>query len=245
MKRAIILILLLTTAAYSQQRNLAVDAAIPTPLPAPGPTFSGGSVTLTLAEYNRLMELAVRKPKTGEAAPLPFVLSRAAFKLRVEDQSLLGSVDIDGNVLEKGAIKVPLTTGLTILEARQAGKPLPLLQEGLNPCDGHQWSRALCGVAQPGRGADNRSGARLFHRAGAAGEQFPAYARSARQPRECSHRAGHHHQSKYGKWSHDHRGDFRARQTGASLVDHERDRGACRATRGALSLRHQDRRVGW
>lgn len=129
MKRSLFLILLLATAAYSQQRNLAVDAAIPTPVPAPGPTFSGGSVTLTLAEYNRLMELALRKPKTDAAAPLPFVLSRAAFKLRVEDQSLLGSVDIDGNVLEKGSIKVPLTTGLTILEAQQAGKPLPLLQQ--------------------------------------------------------------------------------------------------------------------
>src|ERR1700704_4512144 len=114
MKRSIFLILLLTTAAYSQQRNLTVDGAIP----APGATGSIGSVTLTLAEYNRLMELAVRKPTTDNGAPLPFVLSRAAFKLRVEDQSLLGSVDIDGNVLEKGSTKVPLTTGLTILEAR-------------------------------------------------------------------------------------------------------------------------------
>lgn len=123
MKRSIFMILLLTTAAYAQQRSLPIDAAIP-------PPGSTGSVTLSLAEYNRLMELAVRKPKTDDAAPLPFVLSRAAFKLRVEEQSLQGSVDIDGNVLEKGSIKVPLTTGLTILEAQQAGKPLPLLQEG-------------------------------------------------------------------------------------------------------------------
>lgn len=128
MKRAIFLILLFATAVPAQQRNLAVDAVIPTPVPAPGPT-SSGSVTLTLAEYNRLSELAHRKPKPDAAVPLPFALSRAAFKLRVEDQSLLGSVDIDGNVLEKGAVKVPLTSGLTILEAQQAGKPLPLLQE--------------------------------------------------------------------------------------------------------------------
>ena len=96
-------------------------------LPAPGAT---GTVTLSLAEYNRLMELAAQKPKAPDAAPLPFVLSRAAFKLRVEDQSLTGSVDIDGSVLEKGSVKVPLTTGLTILEAKQASSPLPLLQEG-------------------------------------------------------------------------------------------------------------------
>lgn len=125
MKRTICLILLLTTATYSQQR-LHSDG----PIPAPSPPVSPGSVTLTLAEYNRLMELALRKPKTDNAAPLPFVLSRAAFNLRVEGQSLLGSVDIAGNVLEKGSVKVPLTNGLTILEARQAGKPLPLLQEG-------------------------------------------------------------------------------------------------------------------
>ncbi|HEY0430280.1 MAG TPA: hypothetical protein VGC61_00645, partial [Pyrinomonadaceae bacterium] len=124
MKRTIIAMLLMTTVAYSQQANL-LDAALPAP--APGST---GSVTLTLAEYNRLMELAMRKPKPDAAAPLPFVLSRAAFKLRVEEQSLLGSVDIAGNVLDKGAVKVPLTTGLTILEAQQSGKPLPLLQEG-------------------------------------------------------------------------------------------------------------------
>jgi hypothetical protein len=109
-----------------QQRSLPLDAAIP----PPASTASSGSVTLSLAEYNRLIELAVRKPKTDEGAPLPFVLSRAAFKLRVEDQSLLGSVDIDGNVLVKGPVKVPLTNGLTVLEARQSGKPLPLLQEG-------------------------------------------------------------------------------------------------------------------
>ena len=130
MKRAIILMLLLTTAAYSQRRSLAVDAAIPTSVPVPESSSALGTVTLALAEYNRLVELAAHKPKPSETAPLPFVLSRAAFKLRVEEQSLLGSVDIDGSVLEKGSIKVPLTTGLTILEAQQTGKPLPLLQDG-------------------------------------------------------------------------------------------------------------------
>mgnify|MGYP003694269959 CR=1 FL=1 len=96
-------------------------------MPAPGST---GTVTLSLAEYNRLTELAARKPKTGEAAPLPFVMSSAVFKLRVVDQSLTGEVDFAGSVLDKGSVKVPLTRGLTILEARQANSPLPLLLEG-------------------------------------------------------------------------------------------------------------------
>src|SRR5437870_3626672 len=123
MKKTIILMLMLVTAAYGQQRNARTEVT----LPAPGAT---GTVTLALAEYNRLVELASHKPKTPEAAPLPFVLSRAAFKLRVEDQSLIGAVDIDGSVLEKGSVAVPLTSGLTILEAKQSGNALPLLQEG-------------------------------------------------------------------------------------------------------------------
>src|SRR5882762_3109788 len=123
MKVSVILILILTSVAYGQQRSLPFDVS----LPLPG---SAGTVTLPLAEYNHLVELATSRPKTPEGAPLPFVLSRAAFKLRVEDQTLLGTVDIDGALLEKGSVKVPLTTGLTILEARQSSSPLPLLQEG-------------------------------------------------------------------------------------------------------------------
>jgi hypothetical protein len=127
MKRTIIALLLLTilltTATYGQQRSARSEMTIP----APG---SAGTVTLSLAEYNRLSELAARKPKNADAPPLPFVLAHAAFKFRVEDQSLTGVVNIDGALLEKGSIKVPLTTGLTILEARQAKDPLPLMQEG-------------------------------------------------------------------------------------------------------------------
>ena len=123
MKRAILFLLIFATATYGQHRDSRSGAT----LPLPG---SSGTVTLSLAEYNSLTELASRKPKTPEAAPLSFVLSRAAFKLRVEDQSLTGALDIDGSVLEKGFVKVPLTSGLTILDARQASSPLPLLQEG-------------------------------------------------------------------------------------------------------------------
>ena len=123
MKAAVILILLLTITTYGQQRNSAVDAA----LPAPGST---GTVTLSLAEYNRLVDLATRQPRPADAAPQPFVLSRAAFKLKLIEQTLVGTVTIDGSLLESGSVKAPLTTGLTILEAKQSGNPLPLLQEG-------------------------------------------------------------------------------------------------------------------
>src|SRR5215204_7343435 len=121
--RALILILLITVVAAGQQRNTTVSA----PLPAPG---TAGTVTLSLSEYNYLVELATRKGTTPDEVPLPFVLSHAVFKLRVENQTLVGTVDIDGSLLEKGSVKTPLTTALTILEAKQSGNPLPLLQEG-------------------------------------------------------------------------------------------------------------------
>ena len=118
----LILILLMSIAAVGQ-RNTTLDAA----LPVTGPP---STVTLSLTEYNRLVELASRKAKSPDAAPLPFVLQRAVFKLRVENQTLAGTVDIDGALLQSGAVKTPLLTGLTILEATQARNPLPLLQEG-------------------------------------------------------------------------------------------------------------------
>src|SRR5215204_3009560 len=123
--KAAILILLMTIVAAGQHRNTTLDA----PLPASG---GPGTVTLSLSEYNRLVELASRKGKTSDEVPLPFVLSRAVFKLRVENQTLVGTVEIDGALLANGAVKTPLTTGLTILEAKQSGTALPLLQEGPN-----------------------------------------------------------------------------------------------------------------
>src|SRR5438128_2273980 len=85
-----ILILALTSTAFGQMRNARTE------VPVPAPT-STGTVTLSLTEFNRLTELAARKPKANDAAPLPFVLSTAAFKLRVEDSALTGTVEIAGN----------------------------------------------------------------------------------------------------------------------------------------------------
>ena len=119
----VILILLLTATAFGQHRNSASEIPVPT-------AASPGTVTLSLAEYNRLVEMSTRKPKPLDAAPLPFVLTRAVFKLRVENQTLMGTVAIDGTSLEKGPVKAPLMTGLLVLQADQSGNPLPLLLEG-------------------------------------------------------------------------------------------------------------------
>ena len=123
MRNSVILILLLTITAYGQHRNSTAEVPLPT-------ASSAGTVTLSLSEYNRLVELSTRKAKSPDVAPLPFVLTRAIFKLRVENQTLTGTVSIDGASLFKGPVKAPLMSGLTVLEADQSGNPLPLLLEG-------------------------------------------------------------------------------------------------------------------
>lgn len=94
-------------------------------LPLPDP----GNVTLTLAEYNHLMELAANPPKRPEFAPLPYSIKHADLKLHVEKDAIRGTVSLDGEVFRKGVSKVPLTTGWTILDAHLNGKGVPLIQE--------------------------------------------------------------------------------------------------------------------
>lgn len=122
MKKSFVALLLLAIVAAGQERSLPIQRISTQGLP--------GTVTLTLAEYNRLLDLAARKPKSPDAPPLPFILSRATFNLRVTDERVSGALNIDGSVLQKGPTLVPLTAGLTILEAEQQQKPLPLVQEG-------------------------------------------------------------------------------------------------------------------
>src|SRR5258708_3965609 len=109
-------ILLLTCIARTQ------DKSTP-PLPDPG------NVTLTLDEYNRLVALAAKPPKQPDVAPLPYSIKRADIKLKVEKDGVLGTVQLDGEVYKKGMSKVPLTHGMTVLDAHQGGKGVPLQQE--------------------------------------------------------------------------------------------------------------------
>jgi hypothetical protein len=86
-----------------------------------------GNVTLSLDEYNRLLALANRPGKRSELPPLPYILKRADLKFRVTNDDVLGSVQLEGETLGANSAKVPLTTGMTILDARHGSRPLPLL----------------------------------------------------------------------------------------------------------------------
>jgi hypothetical protein len=108
--------LLATTPAWGQE---SINSVIP-PV---------GDVTLTLEEYNRLLELAGRTPRRVENAPFPYTIKRADVKLRVANETVMGTVQLQGETFHKGETKVALISGLTILDAHHEGKGLPLEQE--------------------------------------------------------------------------------------------------------------------
>ena len=93
---------------------------------APPPVPSSGNVTLALDEYNRLLELASRPVRKVDTPPVPYTMKRADLKLTVASESVQGTVHLQGEILHKGATKIPLTTGMAIFDARQEGKGLPL-----------------------------------------------------------------------------------------------------------------------
>src|SRR3989442_2261945 len=90
------------------------------------PVPASGNVTLPLDEYNHLLELASKPVRKTDTPPVPYSMKRADLKFRVTDESVQGTVQLQGEILHKGATKIPLTTGMAILDARQEGKGLPL-----------------------------------------------------------------------------------------------------------------------
>jgi len=91
-------------------------------LPRPDP----GSVTLTLDEFNRLSELASKPIKKPDIPPLAYSLKHAALKLKAGEDSAVGTIQFDGEVLKKGTIQVPLISGVTVIDAQRDGKGVPL-----------------------------------------------------------------------------------------------------------------------
>jgi hypothetical protein len=93
------------------------------------PVPAAGNVTLTIDDYNHLTELAMHPPKKPDVAPFPHVLKSAQLNLRVNADSVLGTINLDGEVLVAGNCKVPLVNGMTVLDAEQRGRELPLDHE--------------------------------------------------------------------------------------------------------------------
>ena len=96
----------------------------------PRPADTPRTVTLSVTEYNRLIDLAARPPQPQTAAPVAAVLSSADLRVRVDRETARGVFAVAGDVLRPGVAKVALLNGATLVDATTAGRPLPLLAEG-------------------------------------------------------------------------------------------------------------------
>lgn len=106
------------------------------------PQAPPGTVTLPLAEYDRLLDRAAKPPKRPEPPPVAAVLARADVRVRVASGTARGSMALDGEVFRTGPAEVRLLSGSTLLDARLTGRPLPLVSR-----DGGVHAAVLTGPA--------------------------------------------------------------------------------------------------
>src|SRR5262245_62348428 len=103
-----VLFALITQAAIAQQ--------------PPRPNDPSRAVTLSLTEYNRLIDLASRPPATPAPPPVASVLSSADLRVRVERDTAHGIFALTGEVLRAGVSRVDLIAGATLTEGNAAGR---------------------------------------------------------------------------------------------------------------------------
>lgn len=73
-----------------------------------------GTVTLSLGEYDKLVDQAAKPPKLPEPPPVPAVLSGAEIVARVSGGAARGTVTLNGEIFRKGATELPLVSGATL-----------------------------------------------------------------------------------------------------------------------------------
>src|SRR5262249_15740744 len=116
--------LLVVTMIVSQTLPLLGEDKPTLPLP------SSGNVTLTLTEYDHLVDLAAKAAKKHEPPPVAYTVKHADLKLRVTNDTVLGTILEEAEAFPKASAKGPVTSGLRISKGGQGGRTLPLLQEG-------------------------------------------------------------------------------------------------------------------
>ncbi len=117
----------LTTTLTAAFAAMAHAAAAQQPL---RPAETPRTVTLSVTEYNRLIDLAGRPPQASSAAPVAAVLSSADLRVRVDRDTARGAFSVVGDVLRPGVARVNLLAGATLVDATAGGRPLPLVAEG-------------------------------------------------------------------------------------------------------------------
>jgi hypothetical protein len=96
----------------------------------PRPNETPRAVTLTLAEYNRLIDLAARPPQVPTTAPVAAVLASSDLRVRVDRDTARGVFTVNGDALRSGVSRVNLISGATLIDASAGGRPLPLVADG-------------------------------------------------------------------------------------------------------------------
>lgn len=100
--------------ALSQGLVLAVVATPVAAQPAPQPN----TVTISLAEYNRLIDRAATPAVPVPLPPAGAFVSQADLVLRADGDLLRGTITLQGEVLRDAPTAVPLVSGGTLLRAR-------------------------------------------------------------------------------------------------------------------------------
>ena len=96
----------------------------------PRPNETPRAVTLTLAEYNRLIDLAARPLQAQTTAPVAAVLASSDLRVRVDRDTARGVFAVNGDALRSGVSRVNLISGATLIDASAGGRPLPLVADG-------------------------------------------------------------------------------------------------------------------
>ncbi len=95
----------------------------------PIPDRAPGTVTLPVTEYDRLVDRAASQPAQPDQPPIPAVVARAELAGRVDADVARGTLRLEGEVFQRGSVKVPLVSSTTLIDARSDGRVLPLVQE--------------------------------------------------------------------------------------------------------------------
>src|SRR5687768_12593293 len=76
-----------------------------------------GTVTLPVADYDRLIDRAAQPDSPAESPPVASVMTHASLRARVDGGIARGTLRLDGETYARGHVKVPLVSGTTLLEA--------------------------------------------------------------------------------------------------------------------------------
>jgi hypothetical protein len=94
-----------------------------------GPLGVPGTVTLSRAEYDRLVDLASQPRGGADQAPVAAALTRADIHVRVEATAARATMRVDGQAFRQGVSKLTLIGGAVLLDARMDNRPLPVAAE--------------------------------------------------------------------------------------------------------------------